>query len=117
VSGWLQALVILAVLVAVHVPLGDYLARTLDGGGHLRVERWLYRLCGVDPAGEQDRRHYLLAVPAFSVMSIAGLFALLTLQGRLTWSLGHPGMPWQLSGQVRGHVAGRLLPSVTSPGW
>ena len=30
-------------------PLGDYLARVADGERDLRVERWVYRLVGIDP--------------------------------------------------------------------
>jgi K+-transporting ATPase ATPase A chain len=89
--GWSQAVFVLLVLVAVHVPLGDYMAQTLDGGRHLKAERWVYRICGVDPDGEQDWRHYLTALMAFSVASIVVLFALLTLQRHLPWSLGHGG--------------------------
>ncbi|MER5493569.1 potassium-transporting ATPase subunit KdpA [Streptomyces sp. NPDC002490] len=93
--GWLQSGLVLAVVVALHVPLGDYLARALDGDRHLGVERALYRLFGVDPDREQHARHYLTAVAAFSAVGIAALFALLTLQGSLPWSTGHAGMPWR----------------------
>ncbi|MER5531215.1 potassium-transporting ATPase subunit KdpA [Streptomyces sp. NPDC002677] len=95
--GWLQATLVLAVVVGLHVPLGDYLARALDGGRHHRAERALYKVCGVDPDREQDWRHYLFALLAFSLVSIAALFALFTLQGGLPWSTGHPGMPWRLA--------------------
>ncbi|WP_326640415.1 potassium-transporting ATPase subunit KdpA [Streptosporangium sp. NBC_01755] len=93
----LQALFILTILLVVHVPLGDYMAKALDGGRHLRIERALYRICGVDPDAEQDRRHYLLALLAFSALSVVFLFALLTFQGSLPWSGGHEGMPWELA--------------------
>ncbi|SEO49716.1 K+-transporting ATPase ATPase A chain [Actinacidiphila rubida] len=95
--AWLQATLIVAVVVGLHVPLGDYMARALDGGRHHRAERALYRLCGVDPDREQNWRHYLTALLAFSAMSVAALFALFTLQGRLPWSTGHGGMPWRLA--------------------
>ncbi|MEV7319514.1 potassium-transporting ATPase subunit KdpA [Streptomyces sp. NPDC093970] len=95
--GWLQATLILAVVVGLHVPLGDYMARALDGGPHHRAERVLHKLCGVDPDREQDWRHYLFALLAFSLVSIAALFALLTLQGGLPWSTGHTGLPWRLA--------------------
>ncbi|MER5794869.1 potassium-transporting ATPase subunit KdpA [Streptomyces sp. NPDC001980] len=95
--GWLQATLVLAVVVGLHVPLGDYLARALDGGSHHRAERALYKVCGVDPDREQDWRHYLFALLAFSLVSIAALFALFTLQGGLPWSTGHAGMPWRLA--------------------
>ncbi|MET8956638.1 potassium-transporting ATPase subunit KdpA [Streptomyces sp. NPDC004393] len=95
--GWLQATLILAVVVGLHVPLGDYMARALDGGPHKRAERVLYKVCGIDPDSEQDWRHYLFALLAFSLAGIAALFALLTLQAKLPWSTGHAGMPWRLA--------------------
>ncbi|GIH23581.1 potassium-transporting ATPase potassium-binding subunit [Acrocarpospora phusangensis] len=95
--GWFQALSILSLLLILHVPLGDYMAKALDGGRHLKVERALYRVCGVDPDREQDWRRYLLALVAFSTVGVAALFALFTTQGILPWSLGHGGMPWELA--------------------
>ncbi|MFF3560979.1 potassium-transporting ATPase subunit KdpA [Streptomyces sp. NPDC002574] len=97
VHGWLQATLVIAVVVGLHVPLGDYFARALDGGRHLAPERLLYRVCGVDPDREQNWRHYLFALLAFSAASIAALFALFTFQDRLPWSLGRDGMPWPLA--------------------
>ncbi|MFJ4846967.1 MULTISPECIES: potassium-transporting ATPase subunit KdpA [unclassified Streptomyces] len=97
VFGWLQATLVIAVVVGLHVPLGDYVARALDGGRHLAPERLLYRVCGIDPDREQNWRHYLFALLAFSAASIAALFALFTFQDRLPWSLGRDGMPWPLA--------------------
>jgi potassium-transporting ATPase potassium-binding subunit len=48
-SAALQAGVVIVVLAAVHVPLGDYLARVFTDPRHSRVERAVYRLIGVDP--------------------------------------------------------------------
>ena len=95
--GWLQASLVVALVVALHVPLGDYMAKVLDSTRHTRTERSLYRALGVDPDREQNWRHYLFALLAFSVASIAALFALFTLQDKLPWSTGHPGMPWRLA--------------------
>jgi K+-transporting ATPase KdpA subunit len=95
--GWFQALFILSVLAAAHVPLGDYMAKALDGGRHLKVERSFYRVCGIDPDKEQNWGQYLAALMTLTVMSILALFSLLTLQHHLPWSLGHEGMPWQLA--------------------
>ena len=95
--GWLQALLILGTLVVLHVPLGDYMARALDGGRHWKAERLIYRACGVDPDREQDWKHYFVALMAFTVMSILALFTLFTTQQWLPWSLGHGGMPWKLA--------------------
>jgi K+-transporting ATPase ATPase A chain len=93
----IQASIVIAVVVALHVPLGDYMARMLDGGKHWRAEKALYRWCGIAPDTEQTWRHYLVALLAFSGASIVALFALFTLQGHLPWSLGHQGMPWPLA--------------------
>ncbi|SDH57052.1 potassium-transporting ATPase subunit KdpA [Nonomuraea jiangxiensis] len=92
-----QALFILTVLLVVHVPLGDYLAKALDGGRHLKAERLLYRLCGVDPDAEQSWGQYLLALLAFTALSVVVLFGLLTFQDVLPWNVGHQGMPWDLA--------------------
>ncbi|MFD6181922.1 potassium-transporting ATPase subunit KdpA [Streptomyces goshikiensis] len=96
-AAWIQATIVLAVVVGLHVPLGDHMARVLDGGRHNRAEKALYRLCGINPDKEQTWRHYLTAVLAFSFISIAALFSLFTLQGELPWSTGHEGMPWRLA--------------------
>lgn len=95
--AWLQALLILAVVVGLHVPLGDYMANVLDSRRHSRAERLLHRFTGVDPDREQDWRHYLCALLAFTAAGVAALFAIFTLQDRLPWSNGHPGMPWRLA--------------------
>ncbi|MFD4322597.1 potassium-transporting ATPase subunit KdpA [Streptomyces sp. NPDC058548] len=96
-AAWIQASIILAVVVGLHVPLGDYMARVLDGGRHSRTEKVLYKVCGVDPDREQSWRHYLTALLAFTVMSIVALFTLFTFQDKLPWSTGHEGMPWRLA--------------------
>ncbi|MFD9076521.1 potassium-transporting ATPase subunit KdpA, partial [Streptomyces lasiicapitis] len=96
-AAWIQASLVLAVVVGLHIPLGDYMARVLDGGRHWRAERAVYRVCGIAPDKEQSWRHYLTALLAFTVMSIAALFALFSLQDKLPWSTGHEGMPWRLA--------------------
>ncbi|MER5302464.1 potassium-transporting ATPase subunit KdpA [Streptomyces lasiicapitis] len=96
-AAWIQASLVLAVVVGLHVPLGDYMARVLDGGRHWRAEKAVYRVCGIAPDKEQSWRHYLTALLAFTVMSIAALFALFSLQDKLPWSTGHEGMPWRLA--------------------
>jgi K+-transporting ATPase ATPase A chain len=95
--GLLQAALVVVLVVALHVPLGDYMAKVLDSTRHTRTERSLYRVLGVDPDREQNWRHYLFALLAFSAAGIAALFALFTLQDKLPWSTGHPGMPWRLA--------------------
>ncbi|PYE82287.1 potassium-transporting ATPase subunit KdpA [Pseudoroseicyclus aestuarii] len=85
----LSILLYLAVLVALAVPLGRYMARLYRGERTLLtpvlspVEGALYRLGGIDPAEGQSWRAYALSVLAFNAAGFALLYALLRLQGVL----------------------------------
>ncbi len=92
-AGLLQAGALVAALALVHRPFGDYLARVYASPRHLRVERWIYRMVGVDPDAEQRWGTYLRGVLAFSLVSVLGLYALLRLQDRLPLSLGMAPIP------------------------
>ena len=96
-AGWLQAAFLLMVLVAIHVPLGDYMARAFTSDRHWRVEKVIYRTVGIDPDGEQDWRRYLTATLAFTAISIAALFFLFLWQDLLPWDHGHRGLGWMLA--------------------
>jgi K+-transporting ATPase ATPase A chain len=91
-SGWLQVAAVLLVIAAVHVPLGNYLARTFTGRRHLRVETVLYRVMRVDPDADQRWTTYAGSLLAFSALSTLLLYGLLRLQSHLPLSLGRPGM-------------------------
>ena len=88
-SGWWQLGLLIALLLAVYRPLGDYMAWVFTSPRHLRVERWCYRLCGIDSQAEQTWRGYALSVLAFSGVSAVLLYAMLRLQAHLPLSLGH----------------------------
>jgi K+-transporting ATPase ATPase A chain len=92
-ATWLQAIVVVGVVVALHVPVGDYMARVYSGDRHWRLEKMVYRVCGIDPDADQPWTYYLRSLLAFSAMSVLGLYALLRLQNHLPWSLGNPGVP------------------------
>jgi K+-transporting ATPase KdpA subunit len=96
-AGWLQALLVLGVVGVLHVPLGDYMAKVYTGGRHWRIERIVYRSCGVDPDSDQRWTHYLRSLLAFSAVGVLGLYAILRLQSGLPLSLGHPGVPAALA--------------------
>jgi K+-transporting ATPase ATPase A chain len=91
-AGWLQAAVVIIAVLALHVPLGDYMARAFGRSGHWRAERLLYRACGIDPDTEQRWTVYLRSLLAVSLAGILGLYLLLRAQSLLPYSLGHPGM-------------------------
>nr|MDT0667115.1 potassium-transporting ATPase subunit KdpA [Micromonospora sp. DSM 115978] len=83
---------LVAALVIVYRPFGDYLARVYTSDRDLAVEKVVYRLVGVDPRAEQRWPAYLRSVLAFSLVSILFLYAFLRLQNHLMLSLGFPPM-------------------------
>ncbi|WP_441957515.1 potassium-transporting ATPase subunit KdpA [Mycolicibacterium houstonense] len=91
-AAWGQLAAIAALVVFLHVPLGNYLARVYTDDGHWRVERVIFRLVGVEPDGQQRWTGYLTAVLAFSAVSVLLLYALLLLQVHLPEPWGHKGM-------------------------
>ena len=91
--GILQAATLIAVLVVLYRPLGDYIARTYASPRHLRVEGWTYRAIGVDAESEQTWRAYARGVLIFSVTGLLLVYALQRVQGVLPQSLGLPAVP------------------------
>lgn len=87
-GGLLTIAVLVAALAAVHVPLGDYMARVFASDKDLAVERIFYRLSGVEPRSQQRWTRYAVSVLAFSAVSILALWALCTWQGRLPLDRG-----------------------------
>ncbi|MQW75288.1 potassium-transporting ATPase subunit KdpA [Nocardioides sp. dk4132] len=97
VAGALQLASLVALLALVYVPLGDYMARVYTGSTHLRVERALYRLSGVDPRAEQSPKAYALSVVAFSLVGVVVLMAILMGQAHLPMSRELDGMGWAMA--------------------
>ena len=79
---------VLALLALVHRPLGDYMAYVFTTDRDLAVERWLYRLVGVDSRAEQRAGTYARSVLVFSAASILLLYLLQRVQSWLPFSLG-----------------------------
>ena len=92
-AAGLQIALVVIVLALIHVPLGDYMARIFTAAKDNRVERGLYRVLRIDPTAEQRWTTYLIAVVAFTVVSIAILWGLLSLQGLLPLANQTPNMP------------------------
>ncbi|MGV9794617.1 MULTISPECIES: potassium-transporting ATPase subunit KdpA [unclassified Gordonia (in: high G+C Gram-positive bacteria)] len=92
VAGLLQLALLLFILAAAYVPLGDYMARAYDSARDLRFEKLFYRVGRIDPRREQTWVGYALAVLAFSLISFLFLYAIQRLQGVLPWSDGKPGV-------------------------
>ncbi|MBI4901542.1 MAG: potassium-transporting ATPase subunit KdpA [Actinobacteria bacterium] len=96
-SGLLTIALLVALLAAAYVPLGDYMARVYTSTSHLRVERAVYRLSGVDPDAEQGARSYATGVVGFSLVSIVVLMALQLGQAALPMDRDLPGVPFWMS--------------------
>ncbi|MCC9306157.1 potassium-transporting ATPase subunit KdpA [Kitasatospora sp. RB6PN24] len=91
-AGWLQALALVGALALCYRPLGDYIAHLLTSAKHLRVERGLYKVVGVDGDADQRWTAYLRSVLAFSALSVLFLYGLIRVQNHLMLSLGFPPM-------------------------
>jgi K+-transporting ATPase ATPase A chain len=89
--------VLVAVLAIVHVPFGDYMARVYTSPRHLRVERGMYRLVGVDPDREQTWGVYARGVLAFSAVSVLFLYLFQRVQSHLPLNLGFSNVPSALA--------------------
>jgi len=92
----------LAVLTALAVPLGAYVARVFKGEARVAdrvlgpLERGLYRLAGVDAKEEMSWKRYFASVMAFNLAGLLAVYALQRLQGSLPLNpagLG-PVDPW-----------------------
>lgn len=89
INGMLQIGAYLAVLVLLAKPLGGYMARVYQGeptlpGRILRpVERFIYRLLGIQPQQEMTWKSYAVAVLLFSGLGVLFLYLLQRVQGVL----------------------------------
>ncbi|HLJ38609.1 MAG TPA: potassium-transporting ATPase subunit KdpA [Steroidobacteraceae bacterium] len=78
--------VYLAVALLCVKPLGLYMANVLEGRPIwvLRIcaplERWIYRLCGIDPAAEMRWKQYALALLVFNTSGALVVYGLQRLQ-------------------------------------
>lgn len=99
-NGIMQILIYIAVLIAVTVPMGAYMAKVFDGQRTflhriLRpLESAIYKLCGIDESAEQHWTGYAGGLLAFSLVSILLTYAILRLQQWFPWNpqgLGNVG--------------------------
>jgi K+-transporting ATPase ATPase A chain len=91
-AGAVFIVVLVLALALAYRPLGDYMYRVVASTRHLRVERVMYRLVGVNPDGEQSWGAYARSVLAFSAVSVLFLYAFMRLQHWLWLSLGLPNV-------------------------
>lgn len=71
VTAWLQ---VVAIVVVLHIPLGNYIARVYSDTGHWRVEHAIYRFIGAQPDNRQRWSGYGYSLLAFSAVSVVFLY-------------------------------------------
>jgi K+-transporting ATPase ATPase A chain len=87
-AGWLQVALLVAALAACYVPLGNYMARIFTAREHWRVERGIYKLCGIDPEADMRWSVYVRSVLAFSFVSVLFVYLIERTQHWLFLSIG-----------------------------
>ncbi len=87
-AGWLQFALLVAALAACYVPLGNWIARIFTDRNHWRVERGIYKLCGIDPEADMRWSVYVRSMLAFSLVSVLFLYLLQRTQHFLFLSVG-----------------------------
>jgi potassium-transporting ATPase potassium-binding subunit len=85
-AGWLQAGLLVAALAACYVPLGNYIAHIFTTDKDWKVERFVYRLIGIDSKADQKWSVYVRSILAFSAVSVLFLYGLQRLQHYLPYS-------------------------------
>ncbi|MFH0975954.1 MAG: potassium-transporting ATPase subunit KdpA [Spirochaetota bacterium] len=113
----IAAIVFFAVLIALAIPLGKYMAGVYNGERSfmsaflLPVEKAIYRVCGVNESEEMPWKTYALAFIIFNIIGIIFLMLLQMIQGYL------PLNPQKLAG-VRWDTAFNTAVSfVTNTNW
>jgi potassium-transporting ATPase potassium-binding subunit len=82
-AGWLQIILIFAIVIALAWPLGLVMARLYSRNEPLALERGFYAVAGIDPRKEQSWASYTLAMLAINFIG----FLVLYLLQRLQWYL------------------------------
>jgi K+-transporting ATPase ATPase A chain len=88
-NGFLQVAFYVVVLTALTKPLGSYMARVFDGPPMFLdrvfgpIERFCYRVAGIDPAQGMTWRTYAVAMLLFNLAGLLAVYLLQRVQGVL----------------------------------
>ena len=88
-NNFIQAAFFLIVVLLMVKPLGTYMARIYEGSPaglnvwFASVERWIYRLCGVEPEEGMSWKTYAFAMILFNVLGVLVVYAIQRLQAVL----------------------------------
>ncbi|MDK7749597.1 potassium-transporting ATPase subunit KdpA [Brevibacterium sp. UMB10442] len=89
----LQLPLMVALLAVVHVPMGNYMAHTFTSAKHLKIERFIYRLAGVNPEAQHTWKMYLRNILVLSALSVLGMYILQRIQQWLPMNMGLGPVP------------------------
>jgi len=85
-NGWIQILLFALVIFAITKPMGNYLFRVFEGDRQPLprffgpIERFLCRLCGVDPREQQTWKEYTIGMLVFSAITLVVTYGIERLQ-------------------------------------
>ncbi|MCL4271439.1 MAG: potassium-transporting ATPase subunit KdpA [Anaerolineales bacterium] len=88
-SAWLQLIIYFGTLLLLTKSLGAYMAKVYQGERVFLnpilgpVERFLYRLSGIDPRSEMTWKTYAVAMLLFNILGLIAIYLLQRLQGTL----------------------------------
>jgi potassium-transporting ATPase potassium-binding subunit len=94
-NGWLKFAIYSLVLLATTPLVGAYLARVFEGERtwldplFRPIERFIYKICGVNHEKEMNWRQYAYAVLGFSAATMVLTYAIERLQAWLPWNPQH----------------------------
>jgi K+-transporting ATPase ATPase A chain len=86
VNGWVQILLFAAIIFAITKPMGAYMFRVFEGDRRPLpkffgpIERFLCRLCGVDPAEQQTWQAYTIGMLIFGGVTLLVTYGIERLQ-------------------------------------
>ena len=115
--AWLNLALLLALLVALGVPLGGFIAHVLDGRrapwARLTdpLERLLYRFAGVEPSVETGWKRYAAGVLVFNAFGLIAVYLLQRFQADL------PLNPQRLPGVVPHLAFNTAVSFATNTNW
>ncbi|HTT38973.1 MAG TPA: potassium-transporting ATPase subunit KdpA [Burkholderiales bacterium] len=94
-ASQILVIVYLGVALVLVKPLGLYMANVMEGRpiwplrAGAPLERWIYRLCGINPAAEMGWKQYALALLVFNTLGALMVYALQRLQAWLPLNPQH----------------------------
>jgi K+-transporting ATPase ATPase A chain len=104
ITDWVQLILFFVVLACLIVPVGGFIAKVYTGERTFfspilnPVERWILSASGVNSGEEMDWKMFAVAMMVFSVIGIAAVFLLQSVQHLLPLNpAGVDAVPWDLS--------------------